>query len=193
MSDDTEKTRKLDEKYFREIAKRAKSVATDNDKTQILDPSQEEGSEDGQTSPDDARTRIFDPSKKESNKGDNSLNSTSPMNDPPTGWLVVTKGPGKGHVLTLGIGMNSIGRGDVRLPVTFNDEFISRGKSAVVVYDALNRQYFLLPGDGKTLAYMDNQPIVEKKPLSTGDSFSLGKSSFRFVALCSEEFDWESE
>ena len=36
MVDDNEKTRKLDANYFKNLAQRAKSIQTDNDRTQIL-------------------------------------------------------------------------------------------------------------------------------------------------------------
>ena len=36
------------------------------------------------------------------------------LDDPPVGWLVVVKGPGRGRALALGYGMNTIGRGRVR-------------------------------------------------------------------------------
>ena len=66
------------------------------------------------------------------------------------------EGPGKGSVLTLGVGLNSIGRGDeARVPIPFSDNEISRGKAVVIAYDKKNNQYFLLPGDGKTIAYVE--------------------------------------
>ena len=192
MVDDNEKTRKLDANYFKNLAQRAKSIQTDNDRTQILGNSPPDFEEEKKQNEDDNKTRIFKPSDRGTSNAAESAAHSEPMEDPPTGWLVAIDGPGKGTVLTLGIGMNGIGRGDVRVTIPFNDEFISRGKSAAIAYDSLNYRFYLLPGDGKTLAYFDSKPVIESKEIQTGDSFTLGKTVFRFVALCGSTFSWET-
>ena len=192
MDDDNKKTRKLDENYFKSLAERAKSIQTDNDKTQILGNSPPiMGGEAPIDQGDENRTRIFNNTSDETPSDNRTSDTVDPMADPPSGWLVAVDGPGKGHVLTIGIGMNGIGRGNVRVPILFKDDFISRGKSAAIAFDSVNRQFYLLPGDGKTLAYLNSKPVVESQEIKTGATFTLGKTTFRFIALCDSTFNWE--
>jgi hypothetical protein len=166
---DDNKTRRLDDDYFKKIASRASSApsGSDDDKTQIFRPS----STQAQDAPE-----------------------LDLMADPPTGWLVAIDGPGKGTVLTIGIGNNGVGRGDeARISIPFNDNEISRGQSFSVAYDPKHRRYYLLPGSGKTLVYFEEQPVLERMDLETGMSFQVGQTNFRFVALCNEQFDWQQK
>ena len=60
----------------------------------------------------DERTRIVAPRRGTmGSRATDDAEVPDPMRDPPVGWLVVVRGPGKGSVLTLGTGMNVIGRG----------------------------------------------------------------------------------
>ena len=116
------------------------------------------------------------------------------MEDPPVGWLVATGGPGQGAVLTLGIGMNSVGRGqDSRVAIPFDDQEISRGKSFSVAYDQRNREFFLLPGEGKTLVYVEGSPVLDRIKMFQGMVFEIGQTTFRFIPLCGDDFTWDSE
>ena len=187
-SNDTNKTRRLDDEYFKNIASRAKQapVHSDGDKTQIVG----QASEPLQSAAEGDKTQIYRPAGKTEPSPQEM--SSNPMDDPPTGWLVAINGPGKGSVLTVGIGNNGVGRGDEpRVPIPFNDNEISRGQSFSVVYDPKHRKYYLLPGSGKTLVYFEDQPVLERIDLKTGMSFQVGQTTFRFVALCDDNFDWE--
>ncbi len=190
--DDGKKTRRLDDEYFREIAKQAKTQKLDSDKTQIL--SAGTGSSDRDSSAassahlDGNRTRVFKP-KDGTPAAAQSVNAA--MEDPPTGWLVAVGGPGTGTVMTLGMGLNSIGRGsEPRISIPFDDDSISRGKCFVVVYDSVNKTFFVTPGDGKTLTYIGQNPILETTELQSGMELKVGDSTFRFMAFCGPEFDW---
>ena len=81
----------------------------------------------------EGKTRILSPLRRPSeDRGP----QTDPMADPPVGWLVVVRGPGKGSVLTLGNGMNAIGRGtSSRVRLDFGDDNVSRANHARVAYD----------------------------------------------------------
>ena len=187
-SNDTNKTRRLDDEYFKNIASRAKQapVHSDGDKTQIVG----QASEPLQSAAEGDKTQIYRPAGKTEPSPQEM--SSNPMDDPPTGWLVAINGPGRGSVLTVGIGNNGVGRGDEpRVPIPFNDNEISRGQSFSVVYDPKHRKYYLLPGSGKTLVYFEDQPVLERIDLKTGMSFQVGQTTFRFVALCDDNFDWE--
>ena len=183
-SDDEHKTRRLDDAYFKNIAARAKSApaGTDDDKTQIVS----RGVEEPRNMSAGDKTQIYRPNSP--------LTETTHdfMSDPPTGWLVAIEGPGKGAVLTLGIGNNGIGRGDsARITIPFNDNEISRGQSFSIAYDPKHRRYYLLPGSGKTLVYYNDQPVLERLDLNSTMTFQIGQTFFRFIALCDETFNWE--
>lgn len=196
MVADSEKTKKLDDSHFRAIAERAAAQSFDDDKTQIVGATV---NVDPEPVPlDHEKTRIYRPGSKtrpaegqgEKNEVQETLDNNL-MEDPPTGWLVAIEGPGQGSVLTVGIGMNSVGRGvDVRVPIEFNDQEISRGNCFSIAYDARNKNFFLLPGDGKSLVYLKDQPLLERMLMKSGMIFNIGQTSFRFVALCDAEFSW---
>jgi hypothetical protein len=185
-SDDDNKTRRLDDDYFKKIASRATSApsGSDDDKTRIVGQATKVST----AKPESDKTQIYRPNAK-STESEPQLDL---MGDPPTGWLIATTGPGKGTVLTIGIGNNGVGRGDEpRITIPFDDKEISRGQSFSVVYDPKHRRYYLLPGSGKTLVYFDDQPVLERLDIVSGMSFQVGQTKFRFVALCDETFDWE--
>ena len=191
-SDDDGKTRRLDDDYFRDIARKAKGQNFDSDKTQLVTkkgnkalakdsvPAEPE---------DDNRTRVYRSS--EATSSVKTAQKKSPMEDPPVGWLVSVDGPGKGTVLTLGIGMNSVGRGsEPRVTIPFDDQEISRGKSFAIAYDEKNAQFHLLPGDGKTLVYIDGSPVLSGVLMESHMQFQIGQTTFAFVALCGAGFNW---
>jgi len=191
-SDDEGKTKRLDDDYFKEIARKAQGKSFDEDKTQLVTRNRTAG-QTTSTKPvvDDNRTRVY-------REGGSQTTAPSEvsgnMDDPPVGWLVATEGPGKGSVLTLGVGMNTVGRGDEpRISILFADDEISRGKSFSVAYDEKNRQFHLLPGEGKTLVYVDGQPVLQQVVMTPHLNFRIGQTTFRFVPLCNAEFDWNGE
>ena len=192
-SDDTGKTKRLDDEYFKEIARKAKSQNLDDDKTQLVTRNRSPQTTTTATpAVDDNRTRVY--------REGSSQGAAAPaailgnMDDPPVGWLVSIDGPGKGSVLTLGIGMNTVGRGDEpRISIPFSDDEISRGKSFSIAYDEKNSQFLLLPGEGKTLVYVEGQPVLQRVEMTAHMVFQIGQTSFRFVPLCGPDFDWNNE
>ena len=141
--------------------------------------------------PKDARTRIV-----RQRKGDPSSDRTpagreDPMLDPPVGWLVVVRGPGKGRVVTLGNGMNVIGRGaPARARIDFGDESVSRTNHARVVYEPRQRRYLLSHGDGSNLTYLNREVVMTPVPIESGAMIEIGETTLRFQAFCSKDFDW---
>jgi hypothetical protein len=118
-----------------------------------------------------------------------------PMQDPISGWLVVVKGPGKGHFLKLGFGQNSIGRSaSERVSVDFGDGQVSRANHATISYDPRGNQFYIQPGSGTNMTYLDNQPAPVLQPmiLPAFSHISIGETTLRFVPLCGENFTWES-
>ena len=117
-----------------------------------------------------------------------------PMNDPPVGWLVIVDGPGKGHVATLGIGVNSIGRDAAeRVSLRHGDEMISRVNHGTITYDPKGRKFYVQHGGGKNLTYVNDEPVLAPRELEPLTQVQMGDTVLRFVPLCGAEFSWGDE
>lgn len=122
--------------------------------------------------------------------------SVGGMADPVVGWLAIIAGPGKGNSVSLGYGLNTIGRGEGnRVVLDFGDAELSRVNHAAVTYDPRNRLFFVSHGGGVNLTYIGSEPDLkavlaptELEPLA---QITLGKTVLRFVPLCSKAFDWQ--
>lgn len=112
--------------------------------------------------------------------------------DPVSGWLVIVGGPGKGRFVSLGYGVNSIGRmKSERVCLDFGDEKISRNGHAMLTYDPRGRRFFIQHGGGKNLTYLGDVPLLTPTEIKTGNEFLVGDTRLRFVALCGADFDWD--
>ena len=117
-----------------------------------------------------------------------------PMNDPPVGWLVIVDGPGKGHVATLGIGVNSIGRDPTeRVPLGHGDQMMSRVNHGTITYDPKGRKFYVQHGGGKNLTYVDDEPVLAPREIEPLTQVQMGDTVLRFVPLCGAEFSWDDE
>lgn len=117
-----------------------------------------------------------------------------PMNDPVSGWLVVVHGPGKGNFLKLGYGQNSIGRdAGQRVSLNFGDSQVSRTNHATVTYDPRSNQFYLQPGTGTNLTYLNQEsmPVLQPMRLPQHSEITLGDTKLLFVPLCGEHFTWD--
>ena len=115
-----------------------------------------------------------------------------PMTDPPAGWLVIVDGPGKGHAVTLGLHRNPIGRdAENRVALDHGDEAISRRRHLIVTYDPEGRRFYVTPGDGTNLCYVNDQPVLASMPLAPGALIRTGRTTLRFVPLCGPDFEWD--
>ncbi len=114
------------------------------------------------------------------------------MDDPVVGWLVVLKGPGRGRTLTLGYGMNSIGRAaDERVRLDFGDDQISRKSHAVITYEPRAKKFYVQQGSGTNLVYLGDEAVLTPKELRSFNDIQLGNTTLRFVQFCGENFDWK--
>lgn len=114
--------------------------------------------------------------------------------DPVTGWLVVEKGPGRGHAVQVGSGMNAIGRGiDQRISLPFGDTTISAARHCLVSYDPRSRLFALHLGDGANLTYVNGEPVYGTVALSNHATIELGTTCLRFIALCGPDFSWQND
>lgn len=133
---------------------------------------------------DDPHTKIYRPNETNSDKQKLSK-------QPVVGWLVIVNGPGRGESLTLGYGVNSIGRSNTeRISLDFGDEEISREGHALLTYDPKGRKFYLQHGGGINLTYLGNSPVLQTIELKGGEIISLGKTELSFVPFCGEKFEW---
>lgn len=110
---------------------------------------------------------------------------------PVVGWLVVTKGPGRGSTMGLIAGMNAIGRGEENhVQVDFGDDAISRDAHAYITYDSEARQFHLSHSGKTNLVRLNDAPVLAVEGLAHGDTVRIGSTTLRFVALCGADFDW---
>ena len=132
---------------------------------------------------DDPHTRIFRPASEGQ--------LTRLTSEPVVGWLVVVDGPGRGQSLTLGYGVNSIGRSpSERVSLDFGDEEISREKHALLTYDPKGRKFYIQHGGGINLTYIGNDPVLQTIELKGGEHILIGKSELAFVPFCGPNFEW---
>ena len=117
-----------------------------------------------------------------------------PMADPPVGWLTIIEGPGQGHVATLGIGINSIGRDRTeRVSLDYGDRTISRTDHCKITYEPRGRKFYVQPGDGTNLAYVNDEPVLAPREIEPLTHVQMGNTVLRFVPLCGAGFSWEDE
>lgn len=112
--------------------------------------------------------------------------------DPVVGWLVVVKGPGIGKSVTLGAGMNTLGRDEKEsVCVGFGDKQISGSDHLRIIYDDANRAFFLAPGSGRNISRVNGQIVAQTMPMENHALIELSKKTHvRFVAFCNDKFDW---
>ncbi len=119
---------------------------------------------------------------------------SEPMEDPVVGWIVIVEGPGQGASLTLGYGMNSIGRApSERICLDFGDSQVSRTNHAAVTYDPRGKKYFVAHGGGKNLTYLGDEPVLMPVELKGGEEIMIGDTKLRFVPFCGADFDWRDK
>jgi hypothetical protein len=144
---------------------------------------------------DDGKTVLFRPPSKsapaEGAAAASSGAATSNSKDPVVGWLVVTKGPGRGSAAQLGYGWNSIGRdASQRICLDFGDTQISRLNHAKILYDPRARKFSLTMGEGTNPTYVRGQALLAPTEIHSGDEIQVGDTDLLFIALCGEKFDW---
>ncbi|MBT8423488.1 MAG: FHA domain-containing protein [Silicimonas sp.] len=106
----------------------------------------------------------------------------------PYGWLVVVEGPGTGAWFPLFRGRSDIGGADgqtVRLG--FGDGAVASQSHATLTYDE-DQHTFRLDGEGQLR--VNGAGHRAGMTLRDGDVFTLGGTSLRLVALCSQNFHW---
>lgn len=112
--------------------------------------------------------------------------------DPVVGWLVCIEGVMKGQDFRIRPEKNFIGRSEEMHIYLAGDNGISRKNHAVISYNPMERNFFLIPGDGVGLVYHNNEAVYSPVELTTYDLIQMGKSKFIFIPLCGMHFEWNN-
>ena len=104
---------------------------------------------------------------------------------PVAGWLVVLDGPARGQDLRLGV--DAAGN-----PAVLDANSPLAVRRGIVVYDPQDNNWCALPGSSNELCTLNGKSLIEKMPLTAGDTFAVGGAQLRFVPLCGPEFNWNA-
>ena len=125
----------------------------------------------------------------------NSMNSVkSEKNiyvDPVVGWIVCISGKHFGESFNLYSGNNSVGRNDNNRVAIKNDATISREKHTIIIFEPKKRKFYIQPGEGNGLTYLNEELVGTFTTISSGDIIEIGDSKFVFIPLCGENFTWD--
>jgi hypothetical protein len=113
--------------------------------------------------------------------------------DPTCGWLTCIAGPRQGQSYVIHSGKNFIGRADDMDIRLLGDDSVARRNHAIVAYDALNRNFMLLPGDSNELVYLDGKAVFTPTLMYDTAIIQLGRVKLLFRPLCGDHFSWYTE
>lgn len=111
--------------------------------------------------------------------------------EPVVGWLVCISGKHFGEAFRIISGRNTIGRNNGNMIVLAKDEAVSRDKQCWVIYEPKKREFYVQPGEGSRLTYLNGDMIMEVKKLSRKDILEIGDGRYMLIPLCGEDFSWE--
>lgn len=111
--------------------------------------------------------------------------------DPVVGWLVCVKGKHFGESFPIAAGRNSVGRGASNKIMISGDNSVSREKHAWITYDPRHRVFFIQPGEGSGLSYLNGETVMETKKMAAKDKIEIGDGMYLLIPLCDESFSWE--
>ncbi|BDU50618.1 FHA domain-containing protein [Haliovirga abyssi] len=108
------------------------------------------------------------------------------------GWLTCIEGPDKGNDYQIKSEKNFIGRSEEMHIQIQGDSAISRRNHAIISYNPKERNFILIPGEGRGIIYKSTEAIYTPTELNGYDVIEMGKSKFIFVPLCGDYFEWEN-
>jgi pSer/pThr/pTyr-binding forkhead associated (FHA) protein len=111
--------------------------------------------------------------------------------DPVVGWLVCVEGPERGRDYRIRSENNFIGRDKTNHIAVAADDTISRQKHATVAFEPNERAFWLMPGAGSGLTYVNGKMIMAPAQLAPRDVIRLGKTSLMLVPLVDSSFSWQ--
>jgi hypothetical protein len=113
--------------------------------------------------------------------------------DPPVGWLVCVHGSARGTDYHIKAERNTLGRSD-RMDISVKGDLgISRESHAVISYNPRARVFTLIPGEGKSIIYLNGQEVLQPLKLTAYDRIEISDTTLVFIPLCTEIFSWDDE
>lgn len=112
-------------------------------------------------------------------------------NDPVVGWLVCVKGENQGESYQIVSGRNTIGRRETNEIALIGENSVSRENHASVFYDYKKSEFYLKPGDGNTMPYVNDEMVTSMTKLNRYDMIEIGDCALVFVPFCGEKFSWD--
>ena len=111
--------------------------------------------------------------------------------DPVVGWLVCKAGEEQGEDYKLYSDNNYIvqlrNRNiDICCDITAYKEYY-----AVISYDYKTRNFYLTPGKGRDLIYLNDTEILATEIIKAYDEIKMGSNILVFVPFCGDAFRWE--
>lgn len=110
--------------------------------------------------------------------------------EPAVGYLICVEGEDYGVGFPLKSGSNSLGRAN-SMDVVVMDPKVSREKQAFVMYEPHKRDFYLKPGDGAGLCYLNDEVVLESQKLQAYDLIQLGDTKLMLIPVCGEKFSWQ--
>lgn len=111
--------------------------------------------------------------------------------EPVVGWLVCIEGNDKGLDFRIHSDNNFIGRSEEMDICIRGDVAIAKYRQAVASYDARNKRFYMAPCEGRSLVYLNGEPLLAPAGIVKGDIIEIGCTKLLFVPLCCREFSWE--
>lgn len=112
-------------------------------------------------------------------------------NDPVVGWLVCVKGENQGESYQIVSGRNSIGRRETNEIALIGENSVSRENHASVFYDYKKSEFYLKPGEGNSLPYVNDEMVTNMTKLNRYDVIEIGDCICVFVPFCGKDFSWD--
>lgn len=113
--------------------------------------------------------------------------------NPPVAVLIVVDGPGRGNMCPVYYGQNSLGRGvDQRIALNFGDSRISRDTHAFILFDELDRKFFVRDNGKENIVRVNDAPVMTPTELNSRDRITVGETTLLFLPICDQTFDWLS-
>lgn len=110
--------------------------------------------------------------------------------DPVVGWLVCIHGPERGRDYRIHSENNMLGRSvDMDIFIE-HDTLISRGRHTVITFDPQNNLFYLSPGVGQSLVYLNGKAVLAHQELKPYDEILVGATKLLFFPFCGDRFKW---
>ncbi|MCI7698129.1 MAG: FHA domain-containing protein [Akkermansia sp.] len=117
--------------------------------------------------------------------------------DYPMGFLVVIGGPMRGSFFVVRANQNSLGRALNNHICMKDDPRVSREKHCFIIYSVDDKKFFIRPGDGSGIVFINDSLLFTPTELKHGDIIRLSNNTvpdptvLRLYSVIDDRFQWE--